>query len=303
MKKTKQTLLTAAAFAAAMNMSAAGNVNAVTLSEAELPASLANYDPSADEIQDVYGPAPNYNDDPVTTETLMTQTVPITTEIQTTYGPPIWRWDDTSTTSIDTTTTTSTTTVPVPLYGPMPAYTTTTTEPLAQLVYGPPQIFYQKGDINGDEVVDSLDMVSFRKYLLDEETPEWLRYVMDINQDGDFNVGDLVALQNYLLGRNKDFFSGIPQPVYGPPDDFPQTEYGPMPDYDEGQDTEQLSATTNTTMPANGKNNKTKTTTTTSEPVIEVPVSSLDPEDMPVQLMYGPPEYFGLDPETFQPKE
>ncbi|MBP3268953.1 MAG: hypothetical protein J6M07_11660, partial [Ruminococcus sp.] len=156
MKKTKQTLLTAAAFAAAMNMSAAGNVNAVTLSEAELPASLANYDPSADEIQDVYGPAPNYNDDPVTTETLMTQTVPITTEIQTTYGPPIWRWDDTSTTSIDTTTTTSTTTVPVPLYGPMPAYTTTTTEPLAQLVYGPPQIFYQKGDINGDQVVDSL---------------------------------------------------------------------------------------------------------------------------------------------------
>ena len=290
MKKTKQTLLTAAAFAAAMNMSAAGNVNAVTLSEAELPASLANYGPSADEIQDVYGPAPNYNDDPVTTETLMTQPVLTTTEIQTTYGPPIWRWDDTTTTTtrIETMTTT------VPLYGPMPAYTTTTTttEPLVQPVYGPPQIFYQKGDINGDEVVDSLDMISFRKQLLNEETPEWLKYVMDINQDGDFNLGDLVALQNYLLGRNKDFFSGLPQ-----------TEYGPLPDYDEGKDTEQLSATTNTTMPANGKNNKTKTTTTTSEPVIEVPVSSLDPEDMPVQLMYGPPEYFGFDPTTFQPKE
>jgi|GEM_PF-1968702 len=300
MKKTKQTLLTAAAFAAAMNMSASGNVNAVTLSEAELPASMANYDPSADEIQDVYGPAPNYNDDPVTTETLMTQPVLTTTEIQTTYGPPIWRWDDTTTTP-----TTSTTTETVPLYGPMPAYTTTTTttEPLVQPVYGPPQIFYQKGDINGDQVVDSLDMVVFRKYLLDEETPEWLRHTMDINQDGDFNVGDLVALQNYLLGRTPDFLYVNPQPTYGPPDDFPQTEYGPLPDYDEGQDTEQLSATTNTTMPANGKNNKTRTTTTTSEPVIEVPVTSLDPEDMPVQLMYGPPEYFGLDPETFQPKE
>ena len=296
MKKTKQTLLTAAAFAAAMNMSAVGNVNAVTLSEAELPASMANYDPSADEIQDVYGPAPNYNDDPVTTETLMTQPVLTTTEIQTTYGPPIWRWDDTTTTttSIETTTTTSTTTEMVPLYGPMPAYTTTTTttEPLVQPVYGPPQIFYQKGDINGDQVVDSLDMVVFRKYLLDEETPEWLRHTMDINQDGDFNVGDLVALQNYLLGRTPDFFYVNPQPTYGP-----------MLDYDEGQDTEQLSETTNTTMPANGKNNKTRTTTTTSEPVIEVPVTSLDPEDMPVQLMYGPPEYFGLDPETFQPKE
>ena len=289
MKKTKQTLLTAAAFAAAMNMSAVGNVNAVTLSEAELPASMANYDPSADEIQDVYGPAPNYNDDPVTTETLMTQPVLTTTEIQTTYGPPIWRWDDTTTTP-----TTSTTTETVPLYGPMPAYTTTTTttEPLVQPVYGPPQIFYQKGDINGDQVVDSLDMVVFRKYLLDEETPEWLRHTMDINQDGDFNVGDLVALQNYLLGRTPDFFYVNPQPTYGP-----------MLDYDEGQDTEQLSETTNTTMPANGKNNKTRTTTTTSEPVIEVPVTSLDPEDMPVQLMYGPPEYFGLDPETFQPKE
>lgn len=300
MKKTKQTLLTAAAFAAAMNMSAVGNVNAVTLSEAELPASMANYDPSADEIQDVYGPAPNYNDDPVTTETLMTQPVLTTTEIQTTYGPPIWRWDDTTTTP-----TTSTTTETVPLYGPMPAYTTTTTttEPLVQPVYGPPQIFYQKGDINGDQVVDSLDMVVFRKHLLDEETPEWLRHTMDINQDGDFNVGDLVALQNYLLGRRPDFFYVNPQPTYGPPEDFPQPDYGPLPDYDEGQDTEQLSATTNTTMPANGKNNKTRTTTTTSEPVIEVPVTSLDPEDMPVQLMYGPPEYFGLDPETFQPKE
>ena len=299
MKKTKQTLLTAAAFAAAMNMSAAGNVNAVTLSEAELPASLANYDPSADEIQDVYGPAPNYNDDPVTTETLMTQPVLTTTEIQTTYGPPVWMWNETTTTTtrIETMTTT------VPLYGPMPAYTTTTTEPLVQPVYGPPQIFYQKGDINGDQVVDSLDMIVFRKHLLDEETPEWLRHTMDINQDGDFNVGDLVALQNYLLGRNKDFFYVNPQPTYGPPDDFPQPDYGPMPDYDEGQDTEQLSATTNTTMPANDKNNKTRTTTTTSEPVIEVPVTSLDPEDMPVQLMYGPPEYFGLDPETFQPKE
>jgi len=134
--------------------------------------------------------------------------------------------------------------------------------------------------------------------------PEWLRHTMDINQDGDFNVGDLVALQNYLLGRTRDFFYVNPQPTYGPPiDDFPQTEYGPLPDYDEGQDTEQLSETTNTTMPVNGKNNKTRTTTTTSEPVIEVPVTSLDPEDMPVQLMYGPPEYFGLDPETFQPKE
>jgi len=283
MKKTKQTLLTAAAFAAAMNMSAAGNVNAVTLSEAELPASLANYDPSADEIQDVYGPAPNYNDDPVTTETLMTQPVLTTTEIQTTYGPPVWMWNETI-----TTTTTITTSID-----------TMTTVPL----YGPPQIFYQKGDINGDQVVDSLDMVVFRKHLLDEETPEWLRYVMDINQDGDFNVGDLVALQNYLLGRTPDFLYVNPQPTYGPPDDFPQPDYGPMPDYNEGQDTEQLSATTNTTMPANGKNNKTKTTTTTSEPVIEVPVTSLDPEDMPVQLMYGPPEYFGLDPETFQPKE
>lgn len=299
MKKTKQTLLTAAAFAAAMNMSAAGNVNAVTLSEAEPPASLANYDPSADEIQDVYGPAPNYNDDPVTTETLMTQSVPTTTEIQTTYGPPVWMWNDTTTTTtrIETMTTT------VTLYGPMPAYTTTTTEPLVQPVYGPPQIFYQKGDINGDQVVDSLDMIVFRKHLLDEETPEWLRHTMDINQDGDFNVGDLVALQNYLLGRTTDFLYVNPQPAYGPPDDFPQTEYGPLPDYDEGQDTEQLSATTNTTMPANGKKNKTRTTTTTSEPVIEVPVTSLDPEDMPVQLMYGPPEYFGLDPETFQPKE
>jgi len=322
MKKTKHTLLTAAALTAAMNMATASNVNAVTLGDAETPV-RAKYDPSTAEVQDVYGPAPNYYDEPVYFTT--TNNEPITTsEIQTTYGPPIWMQD------VDTTTVV-TEPVVAPIYGPpwvFPGYTgtippeyttttidepvttqpgdtrawwegdtftttvtTTTTEPSP--LYGPPQIFYQPGDINGDQVIDALDLVVFRKYLLREDIPAWLKYdVLDVNDDGYFNIGDVVALQNFILGRRAN--------LHDPATVIPQPTYGPVPDI------EDISLNVTTTSPKKTRpvttSDKNKTTTTTAYATTE-PVTSLDPDKMPVQLMYGPPEYFGLDPDTLQPKE
>lgn len=302
MKKTKHTLLTAAALTAAMNMATASNVNAVTLGDAETPV-RAKYDPSTAEVQDVYGPAPNYYDEPVYFTT--TNNEPITTsEIQTTYGPPIWMQD------VDTTTVV-TEPVVAPVYGPPwvfpgytgtipPEYTTTTiydpvtTETLmAQPDYGPPQIFYQPGDINGDQTIDALDLVVFRKYLLREDTPAWMKNVLDVNDDGYFNIGDVVALQNFILGRRAD--------LHDPATLITQPTYGPEPDI------EDISLNVTTTSPKKTRpvttTNNNKTTTTTAYAATEPVIETLDPSTMPVQLMYGPPEYFGLDPDTLQPKE
>ncbi|MBQ1519621.1 MAG: dockerin type I repeat-containing protein [Ruminococcus sp.] len=292
MKKTIHTLLTAAAFAASLNMSAAGNVSAGTLSDVNAAPDRMGYDPSTEEVQDVYGPAPSYDDENLVYDPIVTSTVLDVQNIQTTY---VWL-----------TSTSTTTTVPVTLYGPPPAYyyeTTNTTavsdvEDIINVtnttmpapVYGPPQIFYQPGDINGDQIIDVFDMILFRKHLLNEDTPEWMKHVLDVNRDGEFAVSDLVALQNFILGRDKDLNYGYPQPTYGP-----------EPDYNDSQETEELSNRTETTSPED--EDKNQTTTTTVIPDIEEPITTLDPSKMPVQVMYGPPEYFGLDPETLQPKE
>ena len=306
MKKTKHTLLTAVALTAAMNMASASNVNAVGLSGADAPAQgkqasgfeefqavygpppdyyndpaddqdtvttttpvQSKYDPASDEIQDVYGPAPFYYDDPVTT-----------TCIQTTYGPPVWMWDTETTTTVSRGTTTTTS---------IENIISDTTAPIPAPVYGPPPIFYENGDINGDQVIDSLDMVVFRKYLLNEDTPEWLKQEMDVNLDGEFNIGDLVTLQNFILGRSHELT--LPQPAYGPPLDF------------EGASENVTTTSTRKTKPLTTPNKNKTTTTTATTSVFDEPIHTLDPSDMPIQLMYGPPEYFGLDPETFQPKE
>ena len=275
MKKTTHTLLTAAAFAASLNMSAAGNVSAGTLSDVNAAPDRMGYDPSTEEVQDVYGPAPSYGDENLVYDPIVTSAVLDVQNIQTTYGPPIWRQDETTNTTavsdVEDIINVTNTTMPAP-------------------VYGPPQIFYQPGDINGDQIIDVFDMILFRKHLLNEDTPEWMKHVLDVNRDGEFAVSDLVALQNFILGRDKDLNYGYPQPTYGP-----------EPDYNDSQETEELSNRTETTSPED--EDKNQTTTTTAIPDIEEPITTLDPSKMPVQVMYGPTEYFGLDPETLQPKE
>lgn len=67
MKKTRQTAMTAALFAAAMNAVPSGALGTVTAnaSSADLMTSAASaivYNPKNDESYGVYGPAPNYGD-------------------------------------------------------------------------------------------------------------------------------------------------------------------------------------------------------------------------------------------------
>lgn len=71
MKKTKKTLLTAAAFAAALSLSACDGTSSSGSSSASLPSS--DYEPSTEEIYDVYGPPSDIEPD---------------TDIQCEYGPP-----------------------------------------------------------------------------------------------------------------------------------------------------------------------------------------------------------------------
>ena len=126
----------------------------------------------------------------------------------------------------------------------------------------------------------------------------------DANGDNEINIADLVALQNYLLGRSSDF-------IHEPETTVPVTEttldtttttlpswevellYGPpvIP-------TTAKEFNTNTTTK---KPKKTTTTTSTTTTTYDIEEPHFDPIDTTVQPMYGPPEYFGLDPETLQP--
>ena len=247
MKKTKHTLLTAMTFTAALQMASASNVNAVPNDNA-IPTPSLKYDPAAEDIQDVYGPAPYYGEDPVTT-------------------------------AVSTATT-------VTLYGPPPAY------------------YYEKGDINGDGSVDVFDVIGMRKMILSNMSYNPFVQAYDANGDNEINIADLVALQNYLLGRSSDF-------IHEPETTAPVTEttldtttttlpsweveslYGPpvIP-------TTAKEFNTNTTTK---KPKKTTTTTSTTTTTYDIEEPHFDPIDTTVQPMYGPPEYFGLDPETLQP--
>lgn len=228
MKKTVQTIMTAAMFAAAINTIPSGTP-AKTVS-----ASAVDYNPAVEETQDVYGPPP-----------VTTITEPM---VQPVYGPsPYW----TTTPVSEETVTSPTTTVPATVYGPPIAWDTTT-EPVETVpattgfptvpVYGPPIAWI--GDMNMDGRLDVFDMIELRKaYTEGGVSGGWLDlYRADVNQDGAIGIADLVMLQNYLLGKTDSFndqpsdpvttepeyadtpvttsTAPIPAPVYGPPNIF-----------------------------------------------------------------------------------
>ena len=188
MKKTDKTALTAAMFAAALNL---------------VPMGANAYDPEQEPIQDVYGP-------PVIAETTYD---PGEEPIQDVYGPP-WMFTE-------TTTETTTTMRFEPLYGPPDVissalaerekYTSsettattediiTTTEKEFAAVYGPAPM---PGDVYLDGKVDSFDLVRMRKLLFEENPSQIALWNADVNKDGDFNIADLVLLNRFLLGQTK----------------------------------------------------------------------------------------------------
>ncbi len=84
MKKTRKTLLTAAALAAAVNLSACNTNGSSDTSDPSSQQSVTaqsetDYDPSKDEPQDIYGPPTDLNIDPY---------VPSSDRIPVIYGPP-----------------------------------------------------------------------------------------------------------------------------------------------------------------------------------------------------------------------
>ncbi len=92
---------------------------------------------------------------------------------------------------------------------------TTTTQPVAQPDYGPPYMYMPRGDMTLDYQLDVLDLAKMRNMLISGRHDEWDDKLADTNNDGEFNIADVVTMQNYLLGRIDEF--ELPQPVYGAP--------------------------------------------------------------------------------------
>ena len=63
------------------------------------------------------------------------------------------------------------------------------------------KISYIKGDITGDNRIDVFDMIMFRKLYTDKLKKDTDIYAVDMNEDLEFTIADLVALNNYLLNK------------------------------------------------------------------------------------------------------
>jgi hypothetical protein len=191
MKKSIFTVMTAAMFAAA-------NLSAIPSDAADNGGSRMNVDPvetvtlsDRDWNREQLKEGENDGQEVSTTTTSPVTTTEMTTltntTTQTLYGPPwILR-------------TTTTTTMPVLLYGPPPT-TTTLDRDLEE------NLEKMRGDVNGDEVIDTFDAIALRRAILfDEYKDQRAKLLSDINSDGKIDVTDLVLLQRFLLGAIKDF--------------------------------------------------------------------------------------------------
>ena len=57
------------------------------------------------------------------------------------------------------------------------------------------------GDINGDDIINILDVVFITNYILNQDnSDECIEYSGDINQDGIVNILDVVGIVNIILG-------------------------------------------------------------------------------------------------------
>jgi len=63
---------------------------------------------------------------------------------------------------------------------------------------------------NGDDTIDSMDLIAARKTLIsqfsDEKKPAPKK--MDLNKNGTFEIADVVVLQSYIMGKIDSFPNG-----------------------------------------------------------------------------------------------
>lgn len=167
MKKTAQTLLTAAIFATALG--------STVPSQFRQPV-LALDDPIAEvetNLADVYGPPPMFTE-PEAAETTVTKRTRRTRTTEMTKGT---------------------------------TYTTTTGEPetVPVVLYGPPWVFYPTGDANMDKVTDARDLTRIKQIALgnwriDDYTG---RDIADVDHDGDVDADDVHMFMEEVLGIPK----------------------------------------------------------------------------------------------------
>ncbi|MBR5363791.1 MAG: dockerin type I repeat-containing protein [Oscillospiraceae bacterium] len=177
MKKTLQSKLTAALFAAA-----------ISTSGGTLSPQLARAADAADDV---------------------------TTVPQTTYGPPVWMMttdeSDTTTTTATTempifsteapTVTMTTSTTGEPAFGTeAPTVTMTTTTEELQLA-GEPVLYDEPGDVNMNGSIDVRDLTLLKQYLLNQSKYQVAAGVGDLNGDGKIDKKDVQALIRLLTGK------------------------------------------------------------------------------------------------------
>lgn len=198
MKKTLQTVMTAAMFAAAVNVIPSGNVTTTA------------YDPALEEFQDVYGP-------PVLTTTAA-ETI-TTTDPVGVYGPPI-AW---TTTTIPVETMTTTESIPVAVYGPPIAWVGDVDDDGKIDVFdmielknaylnGIPESswsYLYRADINKDGAIGVADLVMLQNYLLGKID----NFYDDRLPEPEPTTTETIFTEPPITTTTQT----IPLPVYGPP--------------------------------------------------------------------------------------
>lgn len=191
MKKTLQTLMTAAVFASALTTGFSDSISANSADD--------NF-PLYPEL--MYGP-PDYTNiedeppfEPVITEGTIVTTTP-TTDVSMEGTTPIY--DDTALGGVTV---------------------TTTTEPL--MLDGDVPVFSEPGDLNMDGSHDVRDLSLLKQYLLTNQSQGIVDITGDVNFDGSIDKEDVKALIRLLTGKPEDEEDPIittttTATLYGPP--------------------------------------------------------------------------------------
>ncbi len=69
------------------------------------------------------------------------------------------------------------------------------------------------GDVNSDGRINSLDMIAARKLILSKNQDAAMVKLADVDKSTKFEMNDIVLLQEFILGKIKEFPDNTPEPV------------------------------------------------------------------------------------------